>query len=360
MIDAMEAVDAGRGRDAIDVLIAPNEEGWLKNREAGIGSSEAAALYDAFPETWKNRLTPLGLYARKKGLEPPQEPSYAMQRGLLMEPVFAKLAEARLGVPVFGPPPWTTFKLNGSRMMASVDRFTRDPDGIRILEFKKVGARSVEEWEDDDGQPMVPLHYRIQVQGQMHVLGLEQARIFAELGDDEPTVFELKREPKFGAELQARIDAMWKLIESGTPPKAQGSQYDAVKLVWPKQVPGKSIDLVKLGKQDLLARWDGARRAKKIAEGEIEELQTLIGQLMGDAELAYVGARRISFKQQTRTTQPHPVIPEALAVARNLRAGSVSVDEREAILDALIAELVEAAKPDVWIGRVMLPPKLKD
>ena len=56
------------------IIRQKNREEWLKDRSCGIGSSEVATVLGLNP--WE---TPLQLWRRKKGIDPPKAENFAMK-----------------------------------------------------------------------------------------------------------------------------------------------------------------------------------------------------------------------------------------------------------------------------------------
>lgn len=350
------------GGDRATAIFCGNEAQWLEERKKGVGSSEVAALFGLCPDSWKHG-TPLKLYAHKVGLAPPVDESDAMLLGKLQEPVVARMTEIKMpGIRIHAPPPFTVFRLNSSpRVMASLDRLTTDEDGIRVLELKTADFFAGEDWEDDEGNPCVPMHYQMQVQAQMHVTGAKRARLAALVGRKFLTPFDIEYEPQVGAEIERRVEAFWRCVEERRPPSATDEDFEAVAWIHPDGKAGKVVNLAK-ETAALVNEWDEHRVKKKKAEQDIAAIKVKFGELMQDAEVANViSGRNVTWKNQTKTTHPHPIIPEILAFMSSLRDGTF--DDRPDIKKKLIDESIDglrlAAAPKVWQGRVMMPPYLK-
>ena len=353
-----ELVRSASGDRAV-VVYCKSESEWLATRIGGVGSSEVAALFGMCPESWAHG-TPLKLYAHKTGVAPPVDETDAMLLGKLQEPVVARLTELKLpGIRVQAPPPWTVFRLRSDpRVMASIDRLTIEEDGVRVLELKTADFFAGEAWRDEDDEPCVPMHYQLQVQAQMHVLGIKRARLAAMVGRTFLPPFQIEYEPEVGAEIERRIAAFWKCVEERRPPEAGDRDFEAVAWIHPDGKKGKVVNLAAEAKE-LVADWDEQRRIKKEAERRILAIKTMVGELMQDAEVANVGGgRKVHWGNQRKVTRAHPVIHETLALLCGVRDGTITL-ENDATLDELITVLTEAAKDKVWTGRVMQPPYLK-
>ncbi len=371
MVELAELERGRKRRDTLDLLrqaggeraqavFCRNEQDWLDVRKEGVGSSEVAALFGLCPDSWAHG-TPLKLYAHKLGLAPPVDASDAMLLGKLQEPVVSRMTEIKMpGIRIFAPPPHTVFRLKGApRVMASIDRLTQDEDGVRILELKTADFFTRDQWEYEDGEPCVPMHYEMQVQAQMHVLGAKRARLAAMVGRNFLPPFDIAYEPEVGKEIERRVAAFWRCVEEKRPPTATDKDFEAVAWIHPNGKAGKVISLKK-ETAALVAEWDAHRVEKKKAERAIEAIKVQFGELMQDAEIAnVVGDRRVHWKNQRKVTPPHPIIPEVLALLTAIREGKLDIEAAWPKIEVAISELTIAAVPKVWEGRVMMPPYLK-
>jgi putative phage-type endonuclease len=353
-----------------ELVVTGSREEWLAARQQGVGASEASALFDD-PDTGRcvsPWLTPLQLYERKVAGEPETAEATEQQEfGLVMEPGVAELARRRIKekfeseVQVEAPPAFSTYRsVMCPRMTASPDRFTIEPRGVGVLELKTTEHWNRKNWLDEHGEAEIPLHYQIQVQQQLAVLGLGFAWLAVLIGQ-KCVVLPVERNDAFIETLRAKVQAFWKQVENREPPEPKPGDFGAVRALFPRAQQGKAI---KLGDEftKVADRWFQAVEQKKAAEELEDECKSAFALVMGDAEVATLqDGRKFTHKNQRRVTEPHPVIPEVLAFIRSLRDGTFDdrPDLRKQILDESITALELAAQPKVAEFRVLLRPRAK-
>ena len=151
-----------------------NTAEWLEFRRSKIGSSDAPIIMGKSP--WKN---PHQLWEEKAGLRTASFESRAMQRGQQLEPEARKLFELKTGLVV-----WPDVLIHPSHnfMIASLDGITMD--GKTAVEIKCPGAKTHQMALDGE----IPEHYRIQMQHQMMVAGLDTMFYFSYDGTNGVTL----------------------------------------------------------------------------------------------------------------------------------------------------------------------------
>ncbi len=347
-----------------ELVVTGSHDEWLAARRTGVGASEASALFDD-PDTGRCAspwITPLQLYERKvqaAGEEQVREATEQQEFGLVMEPGVAELARRRLKVEIDSPPPFSTFRsVACPRMTASPDRFTIEPRGVGVLELKTTEAWNRKNWLDGNGETEIPLHYQIQVQAQLGVLGLGFAWLAVLIGH-QCVVLPVERNDAFIEILRAKVADFWGRVERGEPPEPKPGDFGAVKALNPRATAGKAI---KLGTEFTVIadRWMQAVEQKKAAEDVEDECKSAFALVMADAEVATLpDGRKFTHKNQRRVTEPAPVITETLALLTSVKAGTVDLAKQRELLDHTIDALAVAAAPKVWEGRILQRPRAK-
>jgi predicted phage-related endonuclease len=179
------------------------------------------------------------------------------------------------------------------------------PDSINAagepVEIKCV-ARSVfdAEW---DGEP--PLHYQLQALTQAILLDAPRAWLAAFLVNDwraELRTFELPRHPEAEERIVAKAAEFWARVARRDPPAAvYGRDSEALTALYPREEPGKVIDLS--GDNLLPGMLDERATLKaeiKAAEARCGEIDDEIKSKLGDAETALLQGWKLTWKQQHR------------------------------------------------------------
>lgn len=186
-------------------------EEWLRVRQTGIGSSDAAEILGL---GYSGTDGPGKVYRSK--VEPPdlRPPTGVQRRGIELEPIAARIYTEETGAeleltPLIRHP-------ERAWQIASNDR-TRLDDG-RKVEIKTVGWFT-DEWGPPQTQ-QVPLRYWIQVQHQMVVAGATDIDLFA-LGSNifDTRLYRIDLDPAYAAWLTEVESAFWGMVEDRHEPQ---------------------------------------------------------------------------------------------------------------------------------------------
>lgn len=156
---------------AYTIIKPADRQGWLQEREKGIGSSEVGTILGVNP--WE---TPYQLWRRKKGLDPRLEENAAMRAGHILEGAVATFFEQDSGRQVIkaSDGDWLAVDTVRDFLRVSPDRTYwldegRSKDNKGILECK---TTQMDISEDD-----VPKHWFCQLMYQLGVMGYQQGSL---------------------------------------------------------------------------------------------------------------------------------------------------------------------------------------
>lgn len=208
-------------------IILPVRQGtpeWLAARENGIGASQAAAAIGL--SAWQS---PVGLWAEKLGLVPPQAETPSMRIGTALEPLIAAMYTEATGVKIR--------RANNLRqhpnhpfMLASLDRRA----GRKPIELK-FSARAVGYGEP--GTDEVPDDVLVQVLHQLAVIDEPEGDVaLLKPGAGDVLIYPIHRTPEAEAAIVEREAIFWDHVVSRTEPPVDGSEatHRALAAMYPR------------------------------------------------------------------------------------------------------------------------------
>lgn len=268
-----------------------SREAWLRIRNRGIGSSDAAAAVGLSP--YKCRLS---LWLEKTRRKEPDDLSEkeAVFWGTVLEPVLAQVYAERTG--------WHVRRVNAvlqhpehSFLLANLDReVVRTPDGSGVLEIKTASYHSAPQWEDG-----IPIAYQCQVLHQLAVTGHAWADVAVLIGGQDFRIYRVLRDDDKIADLIERESQFWQAVESDTQPEPDGSDDSANTLHWlfPRD-NGQTVDLSDSTKYNsLFADLLAYRQRKDEAEAMEARVRQHIQALLGEATEAVFQIGRVTWKK---------------------------------------------------------------
>jgi len=268
-----------------------NYEEWLKQRQYGIGGSDAAAIAGLNP--WKS---PIAVYLDKIGQSEPIEDNERMRIGRDLEDYVAQRFTEATGLKVrrrnaILQHPKHPF------MLANVDRLiVGKHEG---LECKTTNSYAKKDWEDEE----IPIQYEIQCHHYMAVTGYKAWWIAVLIGNEKFIYKRIERDEEVIKNLIEIEKDFWNnhVIPKVMPaPDGSEDAGNLIKEMYPSSVQGQAVELDNeyLNKiqrldeiKDLISKLD---KEKKQIEQEIQ-LE------MGDNELAVIDDRKISWKNINST-----------------------------------------------------------
>lgn len=264
-----------------------NRDAWLKLRTMGIGGSDAGTIVG--DNRWKS---PYALWLEKTGQLVPEDISDKdpVYWGTTLEDVVAKEFTKRTGKRVrrCGTMQNTTHRW----MLANVDRLIIGEQAG--LECKTTNAFNYKEWEDDG----LPNSYYWQCQHYMMCTGLPMWYIAVLIGGQHYDFKPVPRNEEDIAFLFYKEKDFWDLVQTKTPPPIDGSRSTTEAIQ--SQYPGGQTEPVELPQEaaDALALIDNAKAERKRLDDIISTQENIIKCFMGDNEIATIGDRKVTWKNQ--------------------------------------------------------------
>ena len=272
-------------------------ESWLADRLTGLGASEAATVLGLNPFQ-----SPFGLWAEKTGHAEPDDLSEneAVEFGLRLEgPVIDAFAARTKRDCV----PWAQFTsvrhpeypwLRCTPDGLQTGGHGRDEDGT--LQIKTTSAFNSADWHEG-----IPLHYAVQCQVELAVLGLNWGTLAVLIGGQRLKWFDFERNDEFIDLLIPRLRAFWDLVEAKIPPPVDDRLATAKVLA--KLHPEDNGETIELPAE--AAEWDerllAIKDELKALEQEKTGLENKFKSALSDATWGVLPAGgRYSWKTQTR------------------------------------------------------------
>lgn len=269
-----------------------SKEEWLKNRQAGIGGSDASAIAGLNP--WKSSIQ---LYMEKKEENPKEIKSLRMELGNKLEGLVAELFTEETGLKVRN--------VNGILKneqypfaLANIDRAIVGEKAF--LECKTTNSFALKEWEEG-----VPPHYEIQCLHYMAITGATHCYIAALIGNSDFIWHKIERDQETIDYLMQIEKEFWEenILKDIVPlPDGTDAYSEYLKEKY-KKSNGKEIELhlLKDGPQKLL-RYDEIVSDIKALESEKKFIEQEIQLHMEEFEVAKIGNRKITWKNSSRTS----------------------------------------------------------
>lgn len=193
-----------------------NREQWLESRKEGLGASEAAIVLGISP--YKSAYE---LWAEKRGLLERSEvaDSEAAEWGIRLEPIIIQAFAERTGRQAECYPPHALHRhVALPWMLATPDARQLTGRGPGTVQIKTASQYKMGEWKDGP-----PLHYAVQIQHEMAVVGVEWCSIVVLIGGQRLRFFDVERNDRFLDAMIPQLADFWERVESGAPPEIDGS-----------------------------------------------------------------------------------------------------------------------------------------
>lgn len=205
--------------DVAQTVLSPREA-WLAKRQTMLTASDAAAALGVNP--YKSAVE---LWSEKTGLvEPPDlSGNEAVEFGIRLEPVICEAFAERTGRVVTPHAPYQVVphpKDNLAWLGCTPDAIQSSGarEGIGNLQIKTAGGFMARHWTDGP-----PLHYQIQVQCELAVMGLDWGTLAVLIGGQRLRWFDVERNDRFIAVMIDKLAVFWQCVQDRTMPTVDGS-----------------------------------------------------------------------------------------------------------------------------------------
>lgn len=256
---------------------------WLALRRKGLGGSDAAAVLGISPFR-----TARDLYYDKRGIvtADDQENWVALEVGNLLEPLVARIFEAKTGLKVyqrkcmFQHPlyPW---------MLADLDYLVDLPNGTTaIVEIKTTNYNAKDKWWYN-GEEIVPVYYETQGRHYMAVMNLNRVYYCCLYGnnEDEAIVRHIDRDMAYEAELIALERDFWheNVLAEVPPPYTEDGDLILESLrraLGPADTDAPPVELSTV-QSEQIARYLELQEEKKRRDSDVEAIDAEMQRLKG-------------------------------------------------------------------------------
>lgn len=269
-----------------------NESLWLKYRNQGIGSSDAATVCGLNP--FKSQLE---LWMEKTGRIAPENIDMTEDSplvwGTILEPIVAEHYALRTGRKVR--------RVNSILqhaehpfMLANLDREIVGDDEVQILECKTAGVYSAKHWQNG-----VPEYIQLQVQHQLAVTGQLAADVAVLIGGQKLEIFRIQRDDELIANLIQLEKEFWHRVENNIPPPADSSasSSSALRQLYPHD-NNETLDLTEdpNANQQFSELLTVREQLASLADKEAL-LKNQLQERIGDNSIAVFSDGKISWRQ---------------------------------------------------------------
>lgn len=245
---------------------------WHEERRRGIGASDVPAIAGI-----SGFASPIDVWEQKTGRVEPNAENAMTRWGTLLEPVIADEFAVKTGLKVRRIARAVRYR-DWPILFAHLDR---QVVGGGILECKS--SMTTRGW-GESGTSEVPDHVALQVQAQLACADAEVAHVAALIGYRDFRTYLIARDrPLFEDDVLPLLKEFWTLVETDTPPEADGSESFGSYLR--RRFPTDSGDeRVATPEETLIASDFAATKAMRIAaEIKEEELAQRLMASMGES-----------------------------------------------------------------------------
>ena len=277
-------------RKYIDANIIHNtkkmtKEEWLQARKKGIGGSDAASVlglnpYKSYVSVYMDKI-----YEDKESLK---ETSYNMKLGNKLKNFVANEFTSITGKKVRS----INGILKNEKYPYALGNIDKSVVGEKtFLECKVTNSYSKKLWKKE-----IPIHYQIQCYHYMAISGASHCYVAALIGNEDFVIHKLERNEEFIYKIMELEKIFWeKYILDNNIPMPDGSD-DYSKMIKDMYKYSKENTLILFEKEDILNRYDELNKIKKDIENEKKIIEQNIQLQMKDYEVAYIGNRKITWK----------------------------------------------------------------
>lgn len=262
-----------------------SREQWLGIRKQGLGGSDAAAVCGLNPYR-----SPVAVWADKTAEGPTEIPdTEAMRVGRDLEQYVASRFTEVTGKKVRRKNAIMQSE-DHPFMLANVDRVIVGENAL--LECKTTSPYNADQWADGK----CPESYEIQCHHYMAVTGAEKVYLACLILGREFVIVEVARDEEVIRSLQTIESEFWEsYVVTKEMPPPDGS--DSAKEIISQMYPGGDEEAVELPElADSLKRYDELDAMISQMKSEKDQIKQMIWMGMKDAETAYIGDRKVTWK----------------------------------------------------------------
>lgn len=267
---------------------------WYKERDKGIGGSDAAAVCGV-----SHYETAIGVWMKKKGLKKTEQ-NECMEWGTLLEDVIAKkFFEKAKNDNIFSDKETmvsTTYIYQSKDypfMLANIDRLILDDEG-KILTF--VECKNVSHWRESEFEgELIPDEYMIQIQHYMAVLELDYCYLAYLIDGNHHEYKKVLRDEDLISMIIVLENQFNDLLKSDEMPEPSGNDYDNLQSVY-KKTRKEVIGFEEDEQIELVNLYAQKKEELSNLENEVDEIKNKIVSIMKENEEAIAGKYRLYWK----------------------------------------------------------------
>lgn len=271
----------------LEYIKPKDHDDWLKIRKNAIGGSDAASIVGL------NKFSsPLSVWMDKTGRSEAKDSNEAMRQGTDLEEYVARRFTEATGKKVRRE---TRVIINPDYPFAHANIDRRIVGENAGLECKTTSALSLKKFKDGE----FPENYYIQCLHYMMVTGMEKYYLAVLVLGKEFLWFEIPRNDEMIQFLIESEKDFWELVESDTPPEADGSEsMDKALLELYPESDSTSIDL--FGMDGKVKKLLKLKEKEKFIKKEISQLEQEFKKALGNSEIGETDNFRITWKSCER------------------------------------------------------------
>jgi len=277
--------------------------GFLIKRKEGIGGSDIAAVCGLNP--YKSVLS-VWYEKTQKDLKIEEE-NIPAEIGLILEDYlekkfiskFQKLYDEEIELKKM---PYILAHDQYDWCRCTLDRYIEKNNEIIPVEFKTTSEYQKDKWKEEE----IPEQYYLQVQWQLFITGAKKGYLGVLIGNRVFDIREIPRNENVINMALERADDFWNnFVLKSIMPAPDGSQAseEVLKKLYAVETEGKILEPTDDEKAALEAAAGEVKiwnENKKEAERKLTKAKQTIMSIMKDAEIAFIGADKITYKTVNR------------------------------------------------------------
>lgn len=284
-------------KEKSNLLEFGNKEEWHSQRGKGIGGSDISAILG-----YSQYSSPYKIYADKVGIGERFEGNLATELGTFLEPFirtkFCGLMKIKENIDATViEVPYVLESKEFYFARANLDGIVAINGEYCVLEIKTASEMSTDKWKDDE----VPDEYYFQVQWYMAITGFKKAYICYLIGNRKIDYKEIPRNEEIIERMMKDAKLFWEEnVLKKEPPMFSWQDKEAIEALYSEENPGETINIEDEEIINIISKWRKLEEQKKKIDQEIEECKNIVKATVGNAETAYCGTAKITWKTQKK------------------------------------------------------------